>query len=262
MLLAISILVLIAGSLGALAKAVQSGSEYGEAHGAASQHARVAMERMVRTISTATASEPFPGVFVVEEYVGAWRFPDTLVVWHPQNGRPRNPDGLPCFDELVLFYPDPKTPNQLLELAIPEGSDTRTVPTTDEVDKQAWRDQLKAIKSDKNLRPVVLTDLLRTGSVSETDKSQQRGAVRFVDRVRPSKDEWDAYQRGDLVWERLSWVQGIFGAKTGLRQAWVRIELQLTPVAMSSRSSTAASGQAIPFFGSATLYYDMHRKAN
>lgn len=260
LLLAISIMVLIAGSLGALAQAVQSGSDFGEGHGTAAQHARVTLERITRTVSEAKASGQFPGILVVAEEIGSWRFPDTLVVWHPRQGSARNPDGLPCFDELVIYCPNPQAPNQLWELTIPAGSDTRTVPAVDA--KDAWRAELQAIKVLTTASRVVLTDLLRTGAVSETSSTQQRGVMRFVDRLRPSKEEWDKYQSGELSWNRLSWVQGIYGPKTGLRQAWVRIELQLLPVTAASGSASRLGSQAIPFFGSAALYYDMHAKTN
>ncbi|MEN6495524.1 MAG: hypothetical protein ABFD16_14680, partial [Thermoguttaceae bacterium] len=172
----------------------------------------------------------------------------------------RNPDGLPCFDELVIYCPNPQAPNQLWELTIPVGSDTRTVPAVEE--KAAWRTVLEAIKTLTTASRVVLTDRLRTGALSEANSTQQRGAVRFVDRLRPSKEEWDKYQSGVLSWERLSWAQGIYGPKTGLRQVWVRIELQLLPISATSGSASRLGSQAIPFFGSATLYYDMHGKTN
>lgn len=260
LLLAISIMVLIAGSLGALAQAVQSGAEFGEGHGTAAQHARVTLERITRTVSEATASEQFPGLLVVAEEIGSWRFPDTLVVWHPRQGSARNPDGLPCFDELVVYCPNPQAPNQLWELTIPVGSDTRAVPSVG--DKDGWRAELQAIKALTTASRVVLTDRLRTAALSAANSTQQRGAVRFVDRLRPSKEEWDKYQSGVLSWERLSWAQGIYGPATGLRQVWGRIELQLLPIAAASGNTSRLGSQAIPFFGSATLYYDMHAKTN
>jgi len=259
MLLAVSILVLIAGSLGALAQAVQSGSDYGEGHGMAAQHARITLERITRTVSEATANEQFPGILVVAETLGSWRFPDTLVVWHP-TGQARQPTGLPCFDELVIYCPNPQSPGQLWELTIPAGSDARTVPAV--TDTTSWTAELNAIKASQTASRVVLTDLMRTATVSQGNSGAQRAVVRFVDRLRPSKDEWDKYQAGKLPWEQLSWVQGMFSPKTGLRQSWVRIELQLLPVATSSGNAASLQKQTIPFLGSATLYYDLQRGAN
>jgi prepilin-type N-terminal cleavage/methylation domain-containing protein len=253
LLLAMSILVMIAGSLGALAGAVQSGAEFGESHGTAVQHARVTLERITRTVSEATASDLFPGILVVSETVGSWRFPDTLVVWHPRT-TPRNPEGLPCFDELVVYCPDPENAHQLVEITLPENSDSRTVPAVTETD--TWLAELEVLRRTKG---VVLTDLLRTGVVSESNQSKPRGMVRFVERLRPSDAEWEDYRQGKRDWNELSWVLGVFGPQTGLRQAWVRIELQLVP-------TTATGGgnehEAIPFLGSAALYYDLHAKAN
>lgn len=254
LLLAMSILVMLAGSLGALAQAVQSGAEFGEGHGGATQHGRVALERITRTVSGATASNQFPGVFVANTTVGSWRFPDTLVVWHPTTSA-RNREGLPCFDELVIYCPHPDHANQLVEITVPEGSDSRTVPEV--TDTATWLAELESLKKANLSNAVVLTDLLRTGVVSGS--ATARGAVRFVERLRPSSTEWEAYQAGSRSWKALSWVQGICGPQAGLRQAWVRIELQLVPATVSGGRREQ---EAIPFFGSATLYYDLHAKDN
>ncbi len=254
LLLAMSILVMLAGSLGALAQAVQSGAEFGEGHGGATQHARVALERITRTVSRATASNRFPGILVASTTVGTWRFPDTLVVWHP-TASARNPKGLPCFDELVIYCPHPDHANQLVEIVVPEGSDARTVPEVS--DTATWLTELESLKRANLSNAVVLTDLLRTGVVSGS--ATVRGAVRFVERLRPSNTEWEAYQAGSQSWKTLSWVQGIYGPRAGLRQAWVRIELQLVPATVSGGRREQ---EAIPFFGSATLYYDLRAKDN
>ena len=94
LVVAISIMVMIMGSMGALSKAVNEGALYGETYGNATQHARVAMERIAATVRGATTSDQFPGLIVLEETIGGWKFPDILVVWHP-DGNPADPDGLP-----------------------------------------------------------------------------------------------------------------------------------------------------------------------
>jgi len=253
LLIAISILAMVVGSLGALARGVQQGFEYTEGHGMATQHARVALDRIARTAGEATASEHFPGFIVVADEVGGWRFPDTLVVWRP-NGAAADPDGLPRYNELVIYFPDRWSPNRLVETTVPW--DWRTVPPVE--NEAQWRAEIAAIKHNPHAPRVTLTELLRRCPVPEDPGAPWRGAARFETRLRPSKGEWDQYRDGSLSWDDLAWVQGIYGAETGLRQAWLRIELQLIPGEEWVAIDPAAQ-RAIPFFGSAALYYEMHR---
>ena len=253
LLIATSIMVIVMGTLAALSKAVQVSTEYSEGHGTATQHARVCLERITRVANEATANESFPGFLVVAEEVGAWRFPDTLVVWHP-DGSPVDPEGLPRYNELVIYCPDPVIPDQLLEITVP--SDTRQVPPAG--DASAWASAVDWIKRSPSSQKTPLTSLLRTGLVPEASTTMERGAVRFESRLRPSADDWSSYQGGSLSWNALNWVQGIYGSQTGVRQAWLRIELQLIPD-QTSGGIDASGQQALPFFGSAAVYYEMHR---
>jgi len=253
LLVAVTILVMLAGTLAALGEAVQQGFEYCEGYGEATQHARVVLERIERTVAEATANERFPGFLVVSDQVGAWELPEVLVVWHP-DGPPADPEGLPRFNELVIYCPDWYLPNQLVEITVP--GDTRTVP--DPSDLASWRSELAAIRKARNRRAVVLTSLLRTAVIPEAGNESMRGAVRFVGRLRPSETEWEEYQAGVRDWEDLSWVQWLYGPQTGLRQAWVRIEIQLMP-GQTWVANDPARYQPLPFFGSAAVYYQLHR---
>lgn len=255
MLLALAILVMIAGTLGGLATAVQMNSDYGEGQGTATQHARVVLERIERSVAEAVANESFPGFLVVAQYVGTWRFPDTLVVWRPPDGaRPADPEGLPRFNEVVIYCPNPRQPGQLQEIRLP--NDARVVPPVE--NEAAWAAEIAAIQQAQTGQIVALTDRLRTCSVSGASSATPRGAVRFESRLLPSAAEWQQYRSGTLAWRKLSWVQGIYGAQTGLRQAWLRIELQLVPEGATGLGS-AGQQQPVVFFGSAARYYEMHR---
>lgn len=253
LLIALSIMVMVVGTLGALARGVQQSFEYTEGHGEATQHSRVVLERIARTVSEATANEQFPGVIVLAATELSWRFPDTLVVWHP-TGEPADPQGLPRYNELVIYCPHGSMPNQLVEITAP--SDTRTVPPVENTAQ--WRTEIEAIKKNSSSSSIMLTELMRTCSVSEDSDSEWRGAVRFETRLRPSANQWDAYLGGSLDWDELPWVQGIYGSRTGMRQVWVRTELQLMPGANATATSRAAQ-RAVPFLGSAALYYELHR---
>jgi len=240
-------MVMVVGTLGGITRAIQLGFEYNEGHGTATQHARVVMERITRMVREATANERFPGFIVLADQVDSWRFPDTLVVWHP-DGPPAFPEGLPRLNELVIYCPNPNNPGTLVEI------------TTDETDtlsddETQWASQIEAIKDSQSSGVTTLTGLLRTSPVRNSGDPQLRGAVRFEAMLRPSADEWaDA----DIPWEDLPWVQGIHGSQTGLRQAWLRIELQLM-TGEPPAAGTADRRQAIPFLGSAALHYTMKK---
>jgi pilin/secretion family protein with methylation motif len=251
LVVAISIMVIIMGSMGALSKAVNEGALYGETYGNATQHARVAMERIAATVRGATTSDQFPGLIVLEETVGGWEFPDILVVWHP-DGSPADPEGLPRVNELRVYCPNPDTPNELLEVTFP--SDPRIAPLPS--DKAGWLAEAANMKDSQRGVRTVLTNMLRTARVSDLAESE-RGAVRFNVRYRPSETEMDSYAAGSANWDDLAWPQGIYTNNIGLRQAWLRMEFQVVPgstnVGVQSSEETA-----IPFLGSASRLYEVH----
>ncbi len=253
LLIAMSIMAMVVGTLGALAHGVRLAFEYTEGRGQAVQHARVVLDRIARRVEQCTASELFPGFLVVPQYEGGVEFPDMLVVWHP-SGTAANPDGLPRYSELVLYAPDANAPNQLLEITI--SQDSRTVPPPDDLAR--WRSELNALRNTVRWRSLALTDLLRVCRLSGAGGSQGRGAVRFESQLRPSAADWARYKSDDLDWAELPWAQGIYGSRTGLRQAALQIELQLmpggTPVA-----ANAGTHVAIPFVGAAARYYQLER---
>ena len=253
LVVAMTLMALLVGMLETLAQGIHDAYEYNEGHGMATQHGRVVLDRITRAASQATANEQFPGFIVLTEQVGSWQFPDTLVVWHP-SGNPVDPAGLPRYKELVIYCPAPANPNQLLEITVP--NDSRVVPAVSNVN--SWATEIAAIKKSQAATTVVLTDLVRACPVSASTDNARRGAVRFQTRLRPSSTEWSQYQAGTSTWTNLPWVQDQRGVQTGLRQAWLRIEVQLMPGPGILGENTALQ-QPIPFFGSAALYYEMHK---
>ncbi len=248
-LIAIAILGMVAVSLGALSSAVESGSAYTFGHAAAVQQARVAVLRIQNRVFRATATAEFPGFFVLHEQVHGWDFPDTLVVWSPL-GTAANPAGPPLFSELVIYCPDPASPQQLVEIRA--SQDNRATPPLS--DLAGWRAELAAIKAKADVDRSVLIATLRTMPIESG--GARRGVVRFHQRLRPPSSQWDAYQAGSLAWDDLAWVQDIQGGNRGLRQSLCHIELQL----LADEPGTAVSSEVvIPFFGSAALYYQLSR---
>lgn len=251
LLIAMSIISLTALALGTLARATQISASYVEGNSTAAQHARVAMERIGRAVQTATANETFPGTVLFAESVAGNRFPDTLVVWKPAAGSiAATPLGLPRFSELVVFCPNATQPNTLLEIT--SRSDMRTVPALSNTAQ--WTTELSTLKTGNLSQKIVLTDMLRTASTGGS--ATARGCVRFEVLLRPSAAEMTSYRNGTLAWDAIAWPQHWYGETTGMRQAWVRTELEMMP---NSRSGAAAAAMAIPFLGSAALYYDITR---
>jgi hypothetical protein len=249
LLIASSVMLLVAGSLGMLAMTVQSCAEYGHGHGMATQHARVCLERIERTLSEANCSEQFPGFAAFGEDVGGWMFPDTLVVWRPE-GAAVDPDGLPRFNELVIFCPDPSQPSRLLEITMPGDSGVAYAAS----DTASWETALASIKADNSAERVELTDLLRTADPGD---GTSRGAVRFYVTLRPTEQELSDNAASLIAWDDINWVQDIHGPNFGLRQAWCRFELQMTPEGIPGKE--ASDELAIPFFGSAAVYSEIEK---
>ena len=104
-----TIMVMVVGALGGLTRTVQQGFEYSEGYGVATQHARVVLDRIAQNVCQATANDQFPGCIVVAETVNSYRYPDTLVIWRP-NGSAANPTGLPLYCELLIYCPNPASP--------------------------------------------------------------------------------------------------------------------------------------------------------
>jgi hypothetical protein len=250
LLVSSTIMVFVAGAMGTLAYTVQNTNKFSQGNAIAAQHARVVVQRMQRIMQQATASREFPGFAVFSESVGQYDFPDTLVVWHPESVA-LDPEGLPLFEELVVFCPNPDQPNQLWEIIV--TNDNRQVPPL--TDTSGWLSELAAIKKSTSNKKVTLSNLLRTPT---TSGHKRRGAIRFERRLLPTDDELDNYDNGDLGWEELAWPQDFYGTETGLRQSWCSFELHVMP-GESAFTSDPAGKTAIPFFGSAALYYEIKK---
>ena len=252
LLIAVSIIAMTAAALGSLARATQISAVYVEGHSTAAQHARVTLERMQRAVRTATASETFPGIAMFSENVSGNRYPDTLVVWKPTEGTAAaTPTLLPQFSELVVFCPNPLKPNELLEIT--SRNDARTVPALSNLGQ--WTSELWSLKTGNASKKVVLTDMLRTAAPPASPAP--RGCARYEVVLRPSASELTSFRSGSATWNSLAWPQHWYSDTTGMRQTWVRMELQLMP---HSRAGGAAIDEtAIPFFGSASTFSEIQR---
>lgn len=247
LLVASAVMGLIALGVASLARTVNEGGEYSFSRGASLQHGRVVLERIEQIVRSAAATEKDPGIAVVYDTVGTAKVADTLVVWRID----ANKDKLAQVNELTIFTPDVDKANELIELTA--STDVRTVSLTD---ISTLRTVITGLKSASNRQKVVLTDLLRTVQLPE-EASRRRGGVLFAAEIRPTVADVASYRGGTITWANLPWPQGIGGARSGLRQSWVRIELQLVPSSDNDESKT--DDQTLPFFGSAALNYEIQR---
>lgn len=248
-MLAVAVIGMTVTAMGAMMHAVSISSEYSQGYGDATQHARVCLDRIARAVNEAYGANEYSGVWVVEDTVGSYNFPDTLVVWRPASGTPVNPDGPPRANELVIFCPNPSVPNQFWELTAP--SNTQTVPTPG---TNSFKTFIVGLKTAATSNKSVLTTLLRTASPG----SGTRGAVRFVVTLNPTAAEWTAYKNNPTssAFLNLPWAQSVFSSQTGMRQVWVRTELQMAPSG-NWVATGAMAATAVPYFGSATFCYRM-----
>ena len=251
LLLASSIMAMAVVAMASLGSVTQSAASYTNGHNGVVEQARMIAARIKRTVEGATASDEFPGFIVIAATVDGQRFPDSLVVWHPE-GDAVDPDGLPRANELVIYTPHPAFPNTLVEITLP--GDSQIMPAIS--DTASWRSELLSAQLGADSKQVVLSRQLRvcttTGEAFNGYTPKRRGAIRFEGRLRPSAEEVDFYKAATLDWDAMTWAQGIRSAETGLRQAWVRFELQLVP-------EDVVGGESVPFFGSAALYHEMKR---
>lgn len=249
LLMAVATLAMVLAAAATLSSAVHVGYEHSHGVGTATQHARVALDYIRRAVLTAQAAETDPGVAVVESWEGSWRFPDVLVVWSPESA-PINPLGPPLVRELLVIAPDPRDPRQLV--AVRDPADAQPAPLAD-LNSGTWPARIGALLRSRTARRVVLTDRLHT---AVGPSGTTRGAVRFELRLAPTAAQWDAYRSGKLGWNDLPWPLGWYSSRTGMRQTWVRMELQLSA---GQQPSTDSQPPALPFFGSAALYYELPR---
>lgn len=254
LLVASTIMVMIAGAMSMLAMTVHSSNDHCQGQTVAAQHGRVVLDRISRAVAGATANEQFPGAIVVEETLGIWRLPQTLVVWLPESA-PADAAGLPRVEELVLFTTDPAQPNVLLEIRDP-GNAT-IVPAVSST--TSWRTLVATLRTKLAAERIVLTDRLRTGAVSTPDPGNPaaslRGCLRFVQLMAPDEEEWEDYRDEDVDWDELNWPLDAFGTQTGTRRVVIQTEVQLSP----SDEDEAVELPAVPFFGSAAVVYHLER---
>ena len=248
LLIALALVGMIAAACAGLFLASERAFVLARGYAAVAEEGQLVVERIRRAVERSHATLKFPGFLVLESIAGGWRFPDTLIVWCPAEvvGSARE---LPRMDEVVVFCPDPSVPNRLVEVRFP--GNTEIGFSAGEL--EGWRTAIAEGLQSPNAEVVVLTDRLRTVTLESGGSLRRQSGVFFFDLLRPSDEELAQFRNGALTWEDLPWVQNAYGTQYGLRQHWLRIELQL----VSGEDATA--GEVVPFFGSAAVYYGISR---
>ena len=222
LLVGIMVTAMIAAALATVTYSVENLTQVAGGLSDVTQHARVSLSVVERSIGESHASGAFPGMAVFSVEVNGSRYPDTLVVWRP-DGPPADPTGLPLFSEVVVFTPHPQSPRQLLQ--IEDRSDIRTVPPLD--DEVSWLSELHDLRTRLADSSLVLTDRMRVAKAGDGTLPQRRAAVRFFVESRPSFDEFQRYQAGLLNWDQLSWPLALVDRDRGVARTRCSIELQL-----------------------------------
>ena len=247
LLIAGTIMAMLAGGMGTLVMTVHSTNDYCRGQAIAAQHARVALDRIDRAVRLAHSSESFPGCLVVSEAASGHDFPDTLIVWSP-SGSPADPNGLPRANELTIYCPDPALPQRLIEVR--DADNTTVCPAV--TNESGWATLVDTLKASATATKVELTDRVRTASTSG-GSGDLRACVRFRVLLAPSAADWAAYKAGTLAWRDMAWPLDFYSTQTGMRRVVCQSELQILP------SDASAAQTAVPFFGSATLTYELTR---
>ena len=251
MLVSITILVMIAGTVGVLSVATQQASEHCRGQALAAQHARIALGRIETNVRTAWASESFPGCASFSTTVGTNSYPDTLVIWKPTSTA-ANPTGLPKVSELLVYTPDATSPNTLNEIRW--ASSTATAPAL--TSTASWTTLLTSFRTATGVVRTPVTDILRSAASGATPGSKaDKGCLRFKVLLAPTDAQWTSYRAGATTWNALDWPLDSYGTSTGTRTVVCQTELQIKPPVGGVDSSTGEG--ILPFFGSASLSYDL-----
>jgi Tfp pilus assembly protein PilW len=254
LLVASTIMVLIAGAMATLSVAVSTSNTHCRGQLQCAQHARVALMRIEQSMAKAYANEQFPGCLVVTETNGSNQMPQTLVIWSPSS-TPTNPTGLPLVSEIVVYAPDPAAPGNLLEIR--SSADNSTVPAV--TDTSGWTTLTDNLRASTTATKLVLTDRLRkaplSGAYSDSLAANQlRGVARFRRIVAPSETEWSQYKASTRTWPNITWPLDSYRLTSGTRTVVIHTELQLVPGSMAAADSTT-----VPFFGSSSISYELQR---
>ncbi len=246
--------------LSGLVMAVQTAWSHTKGLEDADIQARASIDRIKFMVGRAglyqVAGQPTTlGLAVVDRGTSNQPFPDVLVVW---SGRFESGmaemgvrEQLPLISELVVYTVDQKNAERLVETSFPDNFTSIDFRAVD------FSKTILSLLKSPDARPLRICDRLRTSKspgVRGAANAAQRGNVRFELSVTPSDADLAKTTPGTQQWIDLPWSQGIASSDSGMRQATLRIELQVEPYTESSSDKPELCA-AIPFLGSASYRY-------
>lgn len=253
LMISIAVSAVLVGTMSVLAESVRTNATFSGGQNMAVQHAQVVLQRIQRLVNDAYATETYPGVVVVDETVNSFRYPTKLVVWKP-SGTPVNPAGPPLISELVIVCPNPSNPGELCEITA--ANDTRTVQLNEtSLNTSTGRALITAVTTATTSVKTQLTPMLRSAATATTASAAIRGCIRFECELHPTTTELATFRGGTGTWTNLNWVQDVDSSSFGLRQVWLRTEIQLLSEPRNSDGSVPTTASTLPFFGSSAIYY-------
>jgi hypothetical protein len=235
-----------------LAYGIGSANDHCRGQNEAAQHARIALERIRRNVIGCKASESFPGCMVASTTVGAYTFPDRLLIWK-SDGVTAGATEYPKRRDLVVYTYNPSRPVELLEITT---TDATSLTSSSQTALNAVVDALlaspsstKTVVTDRldianptNSTPINLLDLLADTST--------RGLLRFRIIMAPTASQWSEYKLGTRSWSNIDWPLDEYGTGTGTRRVSCQTELQML-------ADDSGEKPQVPFFGSATRVYQL-----
>lgn len=287
LLISMTILSMMSVVLAGMSNAVNSAWSYTKGIEESDLQARAAFERIefmvAQTGTYKIAGQPTRlGLAVVSRPVGTHQLPDVLVLWTGGRTGGMAASGvqtrLPIVGELLIYTWNNSTPSQLVEVAFPGQTTALDFAASD------LATQVTNLLASTSAESIPICERLRVSSVSggssstslsypvepsslygpslastpsstpssASSEASTVGNLRFTLTLTPSDSELASAAPQTTAWTQLSWPQGTFGSRSGIRQANLQMELQVEPDGIVRASDTVT---AIPFFGSASRRY-------
>jgi hypothetical protein len=196
---------------------------------------------------------------VCHEWAGVELLPDVLVVWSGGRNGGMAAAGvqerLPTIDELLVYTYDPQETSALVEIAFPDNSG--------EIDfrDSGFTSQILSLIASSDAEKTLLCDRIRGSQLFDSNDylAEYFGSttyvnIRFELSQTPDDSELQTVSAATSGWYELGWAQGIVASDLGMRQATLRMELQISRKSPSAPDADS-SVQTIPFFGSASYRY-------
>ena len=254
LLMSVTITSMVSVVLGALMMAMQTAWEHTQGLETIQSQSRAALDRIQYMIAQAgtyqVSGQPVRiGVGVVERTVSGTQLPDVLVVWSGGRSGGQVEAGLltrlPVVSEVVFYAADRTDPTRFSEIMLPTNASSLDFAASN------FATTVTTLLTSTSAERVLLCDRVRTSLLTGGNLVPN---VRFEMFESPTATELSGISPGTSAWNNLKWSGGIVMSDSGLRQATVRIELQLER-RVNVPARTTASPTAVPFFGSASYRY-------